>query len=81
MNLCYVIKKKSVESSKCTALIVSQVNKTQYLFICLFDVLVCLNCLIVTGLKQSTPVIVKGGLNTAILSFCKFPMSCGFGIE
>ena len=86
MNHRNVIKKLSVvisiESSKCTALVVRQVNKTPHLFVCLlFDVLVRLYCLIVTGPKQSTPVIVKGGLNTAILSFGKFPISCGFGIE
>ena len=59
-----------------------QVNKTPHLFICLlFDVLVRLFCLIVTGLKQSTLVIVKGGLNTDILAFGKFPISCGFSIK
>ena len=47
----------------------------------LFDVLVRLYCLIVTDPKRSAPVIVKGGLNTAILSFGKFPISCSFGIE
>ena len=57
-------------------------NKTSYLFVwLLFDVLVRLYCLIATGPKQSSPVIVKGGLNTAILSFGKFLISCGFGIE
>ena len=86
MNHRNVVKKLSVviyiESFKCIALVVRQVNKTPYLFICLlFDALVRLYCLIVTGPKQSTPVIVKGGLNTAILSFGKFPISCGFGIE
>ena len=38
-----------------------------------------LYCLMKTGPKQSTPVIVNSGLNTAILSFGKFPISCGFG--
>ena len=83
MNRCNVIKKLSViisiESSKCTALVVRQVNKTPYLFVCLlFVVLVCLYCLIVTGPKQSTPVIVKGG---SILSSGKFPVGCDFGNE
>ena len=59
-----------------------EVSKTPYLFVCLlFDVFVCLYCLIGTGPIQLTPVMVKGGLNTAILSFRKFPISCGFGIE
>ena len=47
----------------------------------MFDVLVRLYCLIVTGPKQSNRGIVKGGLNPAILSFVKFPISCVFGIE
>ena len=86
MNRRNVIKKLStvisIESSKCAAIVARQVNKTPYLFICLlFDVLVHLYCLIVSGPKQSTPVIVKGGLNTPILSFGKFRISCGFGIE
>ena len=72
MNRHSVIKKLSVvisiESSKCTFL------ETPYLFIyLLFDIFVWLYCLIVTGTKKSTPVIVKGGLNTTILSFGKFP--------
>ena len=86
MNHCNTIKQLpvviSIESSKCAALVVRQVNKTPHLFICLlFDVLVRLYCLIVTGPKQSTPVIVISGLNTAILSFGKFPISICFGIE
>ena len=80
MNCRNVIKKLSVvisiESSKYTSVVVRQVNKTPYLFVCLlFDVLVHLYCLIVTGPKQLTPVIAKGGLNTGILSFGKFPIS------
>ena len=71
MNRHSVIKKLSVvisiESSKCTAL------ETPYLFIYLLFDIVWLYCSIVTGTKKSTPVIVKGGLNTAILSFGKFP--------
>ena len=70
MNRHSVIKKLSVvisiESSKCTAL------ETPYLFIYLLFDIVWLYCSIVTGTKKSTPVIVKGGLNTAILSFGKF---------
>ena len=85
MNFCNVIKNLSVaiyiESCKCTALVVRHKNESPYLSIwLLFYVLFHLYCLIVTGPKQSTPVIVKGGLNKAILSFDKFSISCGFGI-
>ena len=52
-----------LKTLKYTALVVRQVYKTPYLFILLlFDVLVCLYCLIATGPKQSTPAILKGGL-------------------
>ena len=44
----------------------------------MFDALVNSFCLIVTGPKQPTLVIVKAGLNAAMLSFGKFSISCGF---
>ena len=47
----------------------------------MFDALVHSFCLIVTGPKQPTLVIVKASLNAAILSFGKFLISCDFGIE
>ena len=86
MNLCNAIKNLSVDisikSCKCTAFVVRHVNKTPYLFIrLLLDVLVRLYCLIVTGPKHLTHVIVKCGLNKAILSFGKFSISWGFGFE
>ena len=46
----------------------------------MFDALVNSFCLIVTGPKQPTLVIVKAGLNAAILSFGKFSISCGFAV-
>ena len=86
MNHHNVIKQlsfvKSIKSSRCTAIFVRQVNKTPYLFIwLLFDFLVYFYCLIVTGPKQLASFMVKGSLHTAILSFGKFPKSCGFDIE